>query len=54
MRYCSKCILPDTRPNLVIGADGICNACKSHGTKREIDWSARKVDEAAVTGDPFA
>ena len=23
MRYCSNCILPDTRPNLVIGADGV-------------------------------
>jgi N-acetyl sugar amidotransferase len=42
MRYCSNCILPDTRPNLVIGADGVCNACKSHGTKRQIDWPARK------------
>lgn len=42
MRYCSKCILPDTRPNLTIGADGVCNACRSHGTKVKIDWSARQ------------
>ena len=42
MRYCSHCILPDTRPNLVIGPDGVCNACKSHGTKKQIDWEARK------------
>jgi len=28
-------------PNLTIGADGNCNACASHGTRREIDWTAR-------------
>ena len=42
MRYCSKCILPDTRPNLTIGTDGVCNACKSHETKVEIDWKGRQ------------
>jgi N-acetyl sugar amidotransferase len=41
MRWCRSCILPDTRPNLTIGADGICNACRSHQSRREIDWAAR-------------
>jgi len=51
MRYCSKCILPDTRPNLAIGADGVCNACRSHGTKPEIDWSARQRAFEAVVAN---
>ncbi len=34
-------MLPDTRPNLRIGDDGVCNACKSHDTKRDIDWEWR-------------
>jgi N-acetyl sugar amidotransferase len=42
MRYCKKCILPETRPNLAIGDDGICNACKSHRTKSDIDWQVRE------------
>jgi N-acetyl sugar amidotransferase len=42
MKWCRSCVLPDTRPHLVIGADGICNACRSHGTKRAIDWTARR------------
>ena len=41
MRYCKSCILPDARPNLLIGSDGICNACASHATKRVIDWKRR-------------
>lgn len=42
MKWCRSCVLPDTRPNLMIGADGICSACASHGTKRVIDWEARE------------
>ena len=42
MKWCRNCVLPDSRPNLVIGPDGVCNACRSHGTKHEIDWAARE------------
>ena len=42
MKYCARCILPDSRPNLTIGPDGICNACRSHGTRPDIDWPARE------------
>lgn len=43
MRYCQACILPDTRPGLLIEPDGICNACHNAGRKQaEIDWSARE------------
>lgn len=54
MRYCKSCILPDTRPNLVIGADGICNACASHATKRVIDWPARAEAFKAVVANARA
>lgn len=48
MRWCRTCVLPDTRPNLIIGAAGTCNACESHGLKRDIDWSARRQQLRAV------
>ena len=41
-RYCRSCVLPDTRPNLKLGPDGICNACAAHATKPKIDWPARE------------
>lgn len=41
MKYCKNCVLPDTRPGLVIGDDGVCNACKSNMTRRDIDWTQR-------------
>lgn len=43
MRYCRRCILPDTRPNLRLGEDGICNACKTHESRPTIDYAARKI-----------
>lgn len=42
LSYCKNCILPNTRPNLHIGLEGICNACLSHSKKQSINWKVRK------------
>jgi N-acetyl sugar amidotransferase len=42
MKYCQKCIVPDTRPNISFDAAGICNACRSSASKQDIDWTARE------------
>ncbi len=42
IKYCKECILPNTRPNLTIGDDGICNACKSFKKKYKISWTDRE------------
>ncbi len=42
MRYCQHCILPDTRPNLILNEKMICNACNSHRSKQDIDWDWRE------------
>jgi N-acetyl sugar amidotransferase len=57
--YCKNCVLPDTRPNLVIDDDGICNACKSYGTRSDIDWQKheklfqRVVEKAKKCGQGY-
>lgn len=48
MRWCNRCILPDTRPNLRLDEDGVCNACRGHDAKRSIDWRARAAQLADV------
>ena len=30
MNYCKKCILPDSRPGIVLNHDGICTGCEGH------------------------
>ena len=42
MRYCKKCVYPDTKPQLNLNANGICDACLSAEEKEKIDWVARK------------
>ncbi|MBN1800506.1 MAG: N-acetyl sugar amidotransferase [Candidatus Lokiarchaeota archaeon] len=42
MRYCKNCVMPETKPDLYIDEDGICNACRSYMNRKEIDWKARK------------
>lgn len=54
MRWCERCVLPDTRPNLVIGDDGVCNACRAHDTKATIDWEARRAAFDVVVGNAVA
>lgn len=42
MRYCSRCILPDTRPGLILNDEGVCSGCEGSQEKRtSIDWTAR-------------
>lgn len=54
MKWCNSCLLPDTRPNLILGPDGICYACKSHGSKLDIDWDARRSQLDAVVASAMA
>ena len=44
MNYCKKCVLPDTRPNLIILNNGICSACSSHNIFQPNNWKAKKLD----------
>lgn len=41
MRYCKKCLMPDTRPGITFNEEGVCCACINHARKKEIDWNAR-------------
>jgi len=42
VRWCRRCILPDSRPGLVLGEDGVCSACRQHAARTAIDWAARR------------
>ena len=40
--YCQNCILPETRPGVNLGKDGVCNGCRNVLSKSKIDWGARE------------
>lgn len=34
--------MPDTKPDLHLDEDGVCNACRSYRQRKVVDWDARK------------
>lgn len=41
LTYCKHCVMPDTKPDLLLDEAGVCNACRSYEHRREVDWDAR-------------
>lgn len=42
LKYCTRCVMPHTKPDLHIDDEGVCNACRSIEKRKEIDWNLRK------------
>lgn len=47
MKYCSKCLYPDTKPGLGF-ENGVCDACRYIKVKEEIDWVKRRKELGQV------
>ena len=41
MKYCTKCVMPDTRPGITFNEQGVCSACQSYERRKLIDWKER-------------
>ena len=41
LRYCARCVMPDTRPDLRFDEDGVCSACRAYERRASVDWDAR-------------
>jgi len=50
MKRCTRCVNPDTRPNMSFNADGMCPVCQYELAKtgEVIDWNARRAELAEV------
>ncbi|PTU75134.1 MULTISPECIES: N-acetyl sugar amidotransferase [Pseudomonadaceae] len=42
LKYCVRCVMPHTKPDLHIDEEGVCNACRSYEKRKEVDWDQRK------------
>jgi len=43
MKYCKKCVQPDTRPGIHFNEEGVCGACLYEDEKKKIDWDVREL-----------
>ena len=42
LKYCVRCVMPHTKPDLRIDEEGVCNACRSYESRTSIDWEQRR------------
>jgi N-acetyl sugar amidotransferase len=48
IRYCTHCLMPETKPDLPIDAEGVCGACRNFELRKVIDWKQRKQELLAI------
>lgn len=53
MTYCTHCVMPDTKPDLLLDEKGVCNACRNYESRSKVDWDAR-YQELLVILDTYA
>lgn len=41
MRYCKRCVMPDTRPGISFHKDGVCSACHNYEKRKDVDYAER-------------
>ena len=42
IKYCKRCVMPETKPDLYIDEEGICSACRSFEKRKKINWKKRE------------
>jgi N-acetyl sugar amidotransferase len=42
MRYCKKCLMPDTRPGIIFDEEGVCMGCRHAEQRRRVNWNTRR------------
>jgi N-acetyl sugar amidotransferase len=44
IRYCARCLYPDTKPDLKFDDHGVCSACNAFAARKAVDWTARHAE----------
>ena len=52
MRYCNRCVMPDTRPGIRFDENGVCFPCLNAERRKSIDWDKR-LDELKALCDKY-
>lgn len=51
LRYCTVCVLPNSKPDLHFNSEGVCAACQAFSNRVEVDWDQRKEEFQALIAD---
>ena len=50
IRYCSRCLYPETKPDIWFDDRGVCSACVGFERRKVVDWALRREEFLNVTG----
>ena len=42
IRYCVRCLYPETKPDLHFDDGGVCSACRNYESRGDVDWQRRE------------
>ena len=42
LKYCTRCLIPNSKPDISFNEKGVCNACLNFDKRKLIDWDSRK------------
>jgi tRNA(Ile)-lysidine synthase TilS/MesJ len=51
VKYCRKCILPSSKPDLQFDENCICQGCNAYANRKIIDWSLREKEFSKLIND---
>lgn len=51
MRFCQRCLLPETQETISFGADGVCNVCRNWEQKATVNWGAKRKELDALIAE---
>lgn len=44
MKYCTRCVYPELKPDLRFNEEGLCSACQNYDRRKDVDWTARAAE----------
>jgi N-acetyl sugar amidotransferase len=49
LKYCSRCLYPESKPDLQFDSLGVCSACTGFESRTAVDWDQRRAEFLAIT-----
>lgn len=50
IKYCTRCVMPLTKPDLTADEEGVCSACRAYENRAVVNWEERGKELAELFG----
>lgn len=50
IQYCNRCLYPETKPDLLLDSEGVCNGCRNFENRASVDWIKREKELTEILG----